>query len=393
MKIIYYSPHPHINMAAPSGPGTHIREVVHALREAGCEVITLIAGGEELSTQGSSIAYKKRSWKKWIPQVLWQTIKDVQLRRMDRAMAQRLQACIAQHQPDLVYERAAYLMGGGIRITSALGIPHFIEINAPYPEEKIKMEGKSWLHAMAEQVEREMVSKATAVFTVSSAMHQYLAVRSSRGSDHIQVVPNAVGQDWLTFVPRDSHQLRQQWGLPMDHTVIGFVGSIFPYHGVDRMLQAAAHFVRNGQTDFRMLVVGDGEIVPQLKAMATDLGVADHVVFTGNVPHAQVKELIALMNVCVMPRSNWYGSPVKIFEYGALGKCIIGPDVVPVRDVMKDQQDGLLIADTDDALVGAIDHVLRHPEHAAAMASHFQSRVRAQFTWNNVAQTILNSKQ
>lgn len=393
MKIIYYSPHPHINMAAPSGPGTHIREVVHALRSAGCEVITLIGGGEELATQGTSIAYKKRNWKKWIPQIVWQTLKDLQLRRFDQAMAKRLSQCIAQHQPHFIYERAAYLMDSGSRVASTCRIPHYLEVNAPYPEEKVKMEGKSLLLPLARRIERNIVARAKAVFTVSTAMREYLQQRTGSTADHIHVVPNAVGEDWLRFAPKQTADLRVQLQLPQDALVVGFVGSIFPYHGVDRMIQAAAYFARHSRTAVRMLVVGDGEIVPQLKAMARDLKVEQQVVFTGNVPHAQVKEYIASMDVCVMPRSNWYGSPVKIFEYGALGKCIIGPDVVPVRDVMQDQIDGLLIADTEQALIQAIDQVLQHPEHAEAMARHFQHQVRTQYTWANVAQIILNGKR
>jgi glycosyltransferase involved in cell wall biosynthesis len=393
MKIIYYSPHPHINMAAPSGPGTHIREVVHALRAAGCEVVTLIGGGEELAAQSASIAYKKRSWKKWVPDILWQTLKDFQLRRFDQSMAIRLEQYIDKHQPDFIYERAAYLMDSGSRVSNARNIPHFLEVNAPYPEEKVKMEGRSLFLSKAKQIEAEITSKASAVFTVSTAMREYLQRRIGKTSDHIHVVPNAVGEDWLSFVSKQKEELRIKYQLPADGLVVGFVGSIFPYHGVDRMIQAAAHFARSQNNSLRMLVVGDGEIVPQLKLMAKDLNVDNQVIFTGNVPHAQVKEYINLMDVCVMPRSNWYGSPVKIFEYGAMGKCIVGPDVIPVRDVMEDQLDGLLIADTDGGLIEAIDHVIKHPEKAKGMAERFQNRVRTQFTWSNVAQTILKCKR
>ena len=44
MKVLYLSSHPHLRTDAPSGYATHMRETIAALREAGCEVVSLIAG-------------------------------------------------------------------------------------------------------------------------------------------------------------------------------------------------------------------------------------------------------------------------------------------------------------------------------------------------------------
>jgi glycosyltransferase involved in cell wall biosynthesis len=318
-------------------------------------------------------------------------LKDLNLRKFDQHMSIRLSEYIDKHQPDVIYERCAYLMDSGSKIARLKGIPHLLEVNAPYPEEKVKMEGRSAFLSAAEDIERNMIQGAKTVFTVSTAMKDYLKKRSGTDGSHIHVVPNAVGDDWLNYSSKNNPLLRSEWSIERDEFVVGFVGSIFPYHGVDRMIQAASSFARNGVGGVRMLIVGDGEIVPQLKQMAKDLGVEQAIKFTGNVPHNKVKDLISIMDVCVMPRSNWYGSPVKIFEYGALGKCIIGPDVVPVVDVMKHREDGLLIQDMPDALYDAIQYLRANPLEKDAMALRFKNKVHSQFTWSKVAQTIMNT--
>jgi glycosyltransferase involved in cell wall biosynthesis len=99
------------------------------------------------------------------------------------------------------------------------------------------------------------------------------------------------------------------------------------------------------------------------------------------------------MDITVMARSNWYGSPVKIFEYGAMRKVIIAPDVIPVQDVMTHQTDGLLIPDTPEALEKAIRFVLNNPQDSANMALVFHEKVLAQYTWRKVAQQIINACQ
>ena len=69
--------------------------------------------------------------------------------------------------------------------------------------------------------------------------------------------------------------------------------------------------------------MGDGEILSDLKLLCSNLNISDSVIFTGSVAHADVFAYIDLMEIAVMAKSNWYGSPVKIFEYGAMKKAII----------------------------------------------------------------------
>ena len=81
---------------------------------------------------------------------------------------------------------------------------------------------------------------------------------------------------------------------------------------------------------------GDGSILPDLKNLADKLGLASKIIFTGNVAHEKVNDYLAVMDIAVMVKSNWYGSPVKIFEYGAASLPMICPDTIPVRDVITD---------------------------------------------------------
>ncbi len=392
MKILYYSPHPTINSSAPSGPGTHIREVIGGFEQHGHTVVRLISGGEELNVSGN-IQFKKNKLKKFVPLYLWQTLKDYRLLQKDTLNRQHLERLVQEEKPDMIYERSYYLMRSGFETAKKFGIKYCCEMNAPYPEEKVQMEGKSFFIGRAKNVERQQVSTSHRVFTVSSAMKDYLLKNTGCKGHKIVVIPNAVNEQKINADGNKIEEIRARHGLRNDDKIIGFVGSIFPYHGVDLLLSTFVQLIKNEHANFKLMIVGDGEILGQLREFAK-LNIPDgRVIFTGNIHHRDVYSHIALMDITVMARSNWYGSPVKIFEYGALGKTIIAPDTIPVRDVMVDAKDGILIPDNRDDLLKAMEYLIANPDIAAAMAKSFQDKVLKKHTWKNVTAEILKEIQ
>jgi len=392
MKILYFSPHPHINMAAPSGPGTHIREVIEAFEAEGHEVVRFIQGGEKIEKANEKIAFKKRSWKRFIPSLIWETLRDLQMIRLDRKIEQRLVEYVAKEKPDIIYERSCYGMGAGLRAAQKMDIRYVVEMNAPYPEEKAHMQGKSLLQHYGTLHEKKQVLFAHRTIVVSTAMRDYLMRKTEIDVDKILVVANAVNPAQIVVNTAKQAAIRAHYNLTSEVTVFGFVGSIFPYHGVDIMIESFHEIVRDHK-DVAMLIVGDGEVLPQLQERVTELGLEHTIHFTGNVPHKEVYNYLSVMDVTVMARSNWYGSPVKIFEYGAMKKAIIAPKVVPVLDVMQHEVDGLLIEANVEELTRSMQYMLHNPERRQNMAAVFHEKVMREHTWKRVAEQILLSCQ
>jgi glycosyltransferase involved in cell wall biosynthesis len=392
MKILYFSPHPTINMAAPSGPGTHIREIISGFESQGHHVVRFIAGGESLVKGEANIQFRKRSWKKFIPSIIWETLRDIQMIRADITLEKELTAIISREKPDLIYERSCFGLGAGRRAAKASNIRYVVEMNAPYPEEKSQMQGKSLLAFIGRRHEKEQVNGAYKTIVVSTAMKDYLIQKTGVAEHKVVVCANAVNLSKINTAEQTVSAIRQEFNLRKEHTIIGFVGSIFPYHGVDLMIEAFRALEKE-QPTARMLIVGDGEILARLKEVVIAHGLNEKITFTGNVPHSEIFNYISLMDITVMARSNWYGSPVKIFEYGAMGKAIIAPNVIPVQDVMVHGEDGLLIEDTTNDLLGALHFMLRNPAERERMALQFQHKVMTKHTWETVAKQTLAACQ
>ena len=144
MRILYYSAHPNLSLDSPSGPGTHMREMIGAFKSAGHKVEVLVAGSSSVNLNGSNESHShflKKSVKKLIPKILWETLKDLRMVRHDKKCAGILAERIKEFNPDLIYERGYYLMSSGVDNAKKNGVVHFLEMNAPYLEEKQEMSG------------------------------------------------------------------------------------------------------------------------------------------------------------------------------------------------------------------------------------------------------------
>lgn len=394
MRIIYYSPHPTHDIVSEVGYATHQREVINALKELGHEIIPVIMGGTErgkLSPAGipAPKGSIKAIIKKMIPRMIWTSFKDFQLLLHDRSAAQKLEEAIIQHQPELIYERSEYLQASGVNVIKKYGIRYFLEINAPFAEEMKGFEGYSIWHALAHQKEKKKNDAAEKIFVVSSALKDFIIENYHIKPDKIILQPNCINLKKIKTSLEKVDKLKENLALK-GKKVIGFVGSIFPHHGVDILIDAF-EIVHHKRPDTILLIVGDGSILESLKERVRAKSLNANVVFAGKQEHDEVFNFIATMDICVMAKSNWYGSPIKIFEYGAMGKPVIAPNTSPVRDVMENGIHGLLVEMNKDEVAMAINRLLDDTMLATKLADNFKNRVVNEYTWDKAALTIIDN--
>jgi glycosyltransferase involved in cell wall biosynthesis len=74
-------------------------------------------------------------------------------------------------------------------------------------------------------------------------------------------------------------------------------------------------------------------------------------------------------------------------------KAIIAPDVIPVRDVMIHEKDGLLVEATQEALTRSMRFMIEQPDARKRMAQAFHEKVMKEYTWKKATQHILAACQ
>lgn len=384
MKILYLATQPELRLDAKTGYGTHMREMIRAFEQLGHEVRPVVAGDAFAPepTSHAPAAGTPSRLKRWVPGLLWQTLRDLRRFQSDTKLRPIAVAEIRAFQPDLIYERGSYGSALGVRLSQALGIRHALEWNAPYLEERVALSGRSAALFWAKRLATEAKSKTDLAVVVSDRLAHMSRIHEL--TPRYLVTHNAIRHD---FTPPAPKWHRSDFGWTDAHTVVGFVGSIFPWHGVDRLIAALPTVVDSHPT-VRCLIVGDGEIKEELESQAAALGVSELIHFTGSVPHDEALDAMRVMDICTLPQSHAYGSPVKIFEYALWSKPIIVHGTDPVAEVMRPGLDGYL--STPEAFAATLHEVLNHPEEAERRGTTWHERVMHEHTWQRNAERVLD---
>ena len=175
----------------------------------------------------------------------------------------------------------------------------------------------------------------------------------------------------------ERQRVRAGLGIDDSHIAIGFVGRISPWKGQTEAIQALARLGDQASTA-RLLLVGDGEIVDELRALATSLGVADRVQFTG--VRSDVPELLASFDVFVHP-SYEDPCPLAVLEAQAAGLPTVAFDEGGVREIVADGVTGLLAPDRNvDELAHRLAQLISDPELRSTMGAAAEKRATTTFS-------------
>ena len=226
---------------------------------------------------------------------------------------------------------------------------------------------------------------------VSDALQSYV-IQHGAAPAHVHTVLRN-GVDTTRFTPfRVSTELRQSLGIERDAFVIGFSGSLKPWHGVDLLLDAFAH-LRARNSKLRLLIVGNGPQRDALVTRTSELGITESVVFTGSVPHHQMASMLATMDAGVAPYldvPNFYFSPLKIYEYMATGLPIVASNAGEISTMVQHGETGLLCSPGNRTeLIEQLTRVISDRALAARLGSQARGSVE-QHSWDRNAQTVID---
>ncbi len=296
------------------------------------------------------------------------------------AVEQSLASHLPRLQPDLLYERYSPFSAAGGAVTRALGIPHVLEVNAP-----LAWEGKEYrqqaLQEAADALEEAAFAQASLIVAVSDELARSLVERGVP-EEKVTVVPNGV--EVQLFKP-----VGTSVDLPPDRFVIGFVGSLKRWHGLDVLARAFARLAENPR--YHLLVVGDGperEVVRSLEERFPG-----QVTLAGAVPQSEVGSYLRAMHVAVAPYprlDRFYYSPLKVLEYMAAGRAIVASRIGQLQALIEHGHTGVLVQPGDDEmLAGAIDGLAEDERHRRALGMAAARCAWSGHRWTHRAEEIL----
>jgi len=176
-----------------------------------------------------------------------------------------------------------------------------------------------------------------------------------------QVIYNAIDHERLAGMQIDIVAKKKGLGLALEGPVIGNVGRFTKQKGHIYFLEMARLLLKRDPR-CQFILIGTGELLPEMKARAHDLGLEDRLHFLG--PRSDVEELLKIMDVFVSS-SLWEGLPTVLLEAMAAGVPVVATDVSGSEELVKDGHTGLLVPSADaSSLSDAVWRVLCDPELA-----------------------------
>jgi glycosyltransferase involved in cell wall biosynthesis len=241
----------------------------------------------------------------------------------------------------------------------------------------------------AHRAEREQLTLTHCTAVVSAGLIDYFISEHPVAPESLLCTPNGIDPDQVVSNEARVDELRHRYGLH-GNVVIGFVGSIIRWQRLDLLIDAFSKIVGR-YNDARLLIVGDSPLVETLKQQTLRLHLDERVVFAGRIHHSEVYNHIALMDIAVLPDNLWYGSPTKLFEYGAMGKAIVAPKNASLSAILTDQVEGLLVEPHVESLRRAIESLILDPHRRSRLGNAFRTRVHSSFTWRHNAERIIDA--
>jgi glycosyltransferase involved in cell wall biosynthesis len=381
MRVLY-----HHRTRGRDVEGVHIRGVVHALRGLGHEVTVLSFPGadpEQEPAAGAPVGKGRGRLGAWVsrmPGVLFEmlelTYNLVTLVRMRRAFAHL--------KPQLVYERYSLFLFATVWLARRRGIPVILEINDSALVERVR---PLRLKSLARRIEGWCLRHCTGLVFISSYFRQQAEAAYGKIAPSV-VSPNAADLAHFDPARHDRDRLRAERGVA-GRVVCGYVGAFVHWHGVNGFVEAIAARLAESP-ELVLLLVGDGRSLGEVRALVEARGLSDRILLPGRVPHAEIPSWIACMDYAVLPDSNHYGSPVKLFEFMAMGVAMVAPDYVPVAEVVADGQTGWLFPRKRlDACVERVLELAARPDERQRAGAAAREYIVRERQWRNNAEQLL----
>jgi glycosyltransferase involved in cell wall biosynthesis len=203
----------------------------------------------------------------------------------------------------------------------------------------------------------------------------------------VVVVPNGVNP--YRFSPKPFQEARWRYRIPLDSRVVLSLGSLFPWVGIETLIDAAPKVL--DEYPETLFVIGSGEepYLSNIKKAVSRSNLVDAFLFFGFIPWDDASWFISTSDICVAPfifKSTRSGiSSLRVFSYLACGRPVIGSDIPGLGDMLEREKMGssFLMGD-HNALARSLIELLGKPERAKEMGERGRKFVLNSHSWERI---------
>jgi glycosyltransferase involved in cell wall biosynthesis len=389
LNILY-----HHRTMARGAEGHHIRSIADGFRTLGNKVSIVSPPGIHATRFQSEFPVDKADSKETGIRIIWKFMSRNCPQSLFEAfeflynlwVAPKLLILSRRQGTDLLYERYAFFLWAGAFVSWIKEIPYFLEVNEI---SGLKRARNQYFLRLCTMLEKKIFQRANAIFVVSSSLKARL-VASGIAETKLIVMPNAVDPQRFRSNPQTVAAIREKFNL-QGCMVLGFGGWFDDWDNLETLLVQLGK-IHSQLPTVRLMLVGTGRTLDRLIRFSKELGLQDVVVFTGPVERNQMPNYLDSMDICLIPDSNVFGSPIVLFEYMAMAKPIVARDLPPISDVILNDVNGILFKELKDGYFEKqILRLARDSGLRTRLGKNAGENVLQKHTWLNNSKRILDT--
>ena len=312
-----------------------------------------------------------------------------------QAYAEDLVKLVLELRPSIIHAASNHLNGlVANAVAKHFNIPSIYEVRGLWEITRISRQpefyGSEYFQMMS-NLEVRSSSDASYVFAITHALADELKRRSPAITE-VGFLPNGVHSERFIPIPPNLI-LKEKLGINRDAVVLGYIGSLVSYEGLDLLLESLPLIKKEITTPFKLMIVGDGTYMEKLQALCSELDLDDDVIFTGRVPHEEVEDYYSIVDIAPFPRLplpvTEMVSPLKPFEAMAMQKAVISSNVAALGEIVIHQETGILFekGDVDDLALN-LSKLIEDSELRHQLGIKAREWVCEHRDWNIVAGTL-----
>jgi len=275
----------------------------------------------------------------------------------------KVKKVITEFNPDIVHIHHPFLLSSvAIMYGKKLGIPKILTIHTQYEQYAyyVSPVPERITHEAIKMIISNLADKTDCITTPSASMKEL--IKGYGIKNRIEVISNAI--HLISFKEDDElkrTEIKKKYNLKEDDKIILFVGRVASEKSIDKIIKALAIIKKRNTGKEKLLIVGDGPAMDELKLLTRSLKVEEDVIFAGTVSYEEIQHYYKMAYVFTIASTTETFGIVTI-EALASGVPVVAVKAPGAADILTDGLDGLLVDDDVEKIANALEKIIKEPE-------------------------------
>ncbi len=309
-------------------------------------------------------------------------------------MRKKLKEILKENKFDLIYERFSLFSLATASLAGKNFPKYAIELNG-ITNEEIKLRSSRYFYIkLISKVQRYAFGKADKIIAVTGNIRDYIIETAKITGNKVAVFPNGVNES--RFVCKPKNESRALFQIPQDAFVVGYLGTLAPWQGIDTIINSATDLKSKIGNIFFLIGGGQEPMYSELKRIKIEKELQGYVSFPGQIHWDSAADFISTFDIAVSVvkyvDAGYEVSPLKIASYMACEKPVIGTDVMGIKHLLSDKNTGIICKKDDvNSFISAVLRLynMTHGERDE-MGKRGRKLILENFTWKRIVGETLN---